>query len=219
MRKGSAGLVILACFLAACSTERVRKVRIEIPDYLPFRLDDYRTVSVTNFRVVKDIPDFDLGREFTDYLESELRFRLKNGITHQTIAWDREDLEKDPAFWKSIKTGALPALFLTGTVRYNQEIRKALIDVEKKEVDGPFRMEKKGLTERRIYTLEVDFFLIEAETGAVVLKKNYKETRFYPNVNQPFSYAFYELVGRVKQKFFHAVLGEENDQERYLIMK
>jgi hypothetical protein len=110
-------------------------------------------------------------------------------------------------------------LFLTGGVRYTQEVRKAMIDGDMKEIDGPFKTVKKGLTERRIFNLALDLCLIRAGSGEIVFRKEYKEARTFPNPNQPFSYAFYELLPRIKKKFFRTILGEERGQERYLILK
>ena len=219
MRKREAGFVLACLFLAGCSLEHVRKIKIEIPDFTTFDLGIYREIAVTDFRVEKELKDFDVNKELVAYLAFELGRQVKGEVTTRSLAWDKDGLLDNKEFWKTLKTKASPGLFLTGSVRYNQEIRKALIDIEKKEVDGPFKQEKKGLAERQIYTLSVDICLIQAGTGEILFRKSYKETRLFPNPNQPLSYAFYELVSRVKQKFFHAILGEEKNQERYLIMR
>jgi hypothetical protein len=215
----ASGIFLACALLASCAVESVRKIRVEIPDYTEFNLGNYREIVVTDFHVEKGSKDFDLNREWIDYIAFELGRAVKCEVDKQALDWNKEDLPENQAFWKTLKTKASPALFLTGNIRYSQEIRKALIDIEKKEVDGPFKQEKKGLTERQIYTLSAEIFLIKAETGEILFRKTYKETRIFPNPNQPFSFAFYELVSLVKQKFFHTILGEENNQDRYLIMR
>jgi hypothetical protein len=94
-----------------------------------------------------------------------------------------------------------------------------MIDADTKEIDGPFKTINKGLAERRIFNLVLDLCLIRADTGEIVFRKEYKETRTFPNPNQPFSFAFFELLPRIKKKFFRTILAEERGQERYLILK
>ena len=86
-------------------------------------------------------------------------------------------------------------------------------------IDGPFRHEKKGLSERRLYTMTIGVSLIRAGTGEVVLSKEFIETTTYPDSNVPVSYAFYELSPHFRQKFLQAVFGEERLQERYLFAR
>jgi hypothetical protein len=97
-----------------------------------------------------------------------------------------------------------------------QETRKALSEDAMKELDGPFEQGKK-LLERRVVTLELTLFLLRAETGELLYKKDFKETKSFENTKQPASFAFFELLHKVKQKFFRAVLGESRVQDRFLI--
>jgi hypothetical protein len=163
--------------------------------------------------------DFDIGKEFVDYLYVELARKYEGKVFRRPIPADKAGLIGDTEFWKGLPGGSGSALFLTGTILYTEEVRKALLEADAEEIDGPFRQEKKGLSERRLYTFAVDFALIRAGTGEVVLRKEFKETSTYPDPNLPFSYAFYELSPHLRTKFFQAVFGEERFQERYLFTR
>lgn len=219
MRKSKAFLAAACILQFACVSENARKVKLQIPGPSPINLAESAEVAITNFRVEKETPDFEISKELVDALAFELGREYKGKVALRTVAWDRDGLIEDRAFWKDLGAGAEKTLFLTGGVRYTQEVRKAMIDGDMKEIDGPFKTVKKGLTERRIFNLALDLCLIRAVSGEIVFRKEYKETRTFPNPNQPFSFAFYELLPRIKKKFFRTILGEERGQERYLILK
>jgi hypothetical protein len=219
MKKSKAVLAAVCILQLACVSENARKVKLQIPGPSPINLADYAEVAITNFRVEKETPDLEINKEVVDALAFELGRGYKGKVAFRTVAWNRDGLIEDRAFWKGLGAGSEKTLFLTGGVRYTQEIRKAIIDADTKEIDGPFKTVNKGLAERRIFNLVLDLCLIRADTGEIVFRKEYKETRTFPNPNQPFSFAFYELLPRIKKKFFRTILAEERGQERYLILK
>ncbi|MHB8095992.1 MAG: hypothetical protein ACYDH0_13765 [Candidatus Aminicenantales bacterium] len=218
--KASKALLVLGLFVQlACTQENVRKIRIDIPGYSPIRLDDYKEVVITNFRVEQETEGFDISREIGDEFAFDLGRRFKGTVSARSVPWDREGLAGEKDFWAAQGSVAVPALFLTGRVRYLKEVRKALTGAYLKEVDGPFRETQTGLAERTIYTLDLTLFLIRADTGEVLFTRDYKETQTYGKSNQPYPFAFYELFPRVKLRFLRMILGEEMGQERYLLLK
>jgi hypothetical protein len=218
--KRSKAIVAAACLLQlACGGENARKVRIGIPGYTPLRAADVGEIYVTAFKTDKSSAEFDIGKEFGDFLFVELARKFEGKVFRRPVPADKAGLAGDAEFWKGLAGGSGPALFLTGTILYTEEVRKALLETDAKEIDGPFRQEKAGLSERRLYTFTVDFVLIRAGTGEIVLRKEFKETSTYPDPNLPFSYAFHELAPHLRTKFFQAVFGEERLQERYLFTR
>jgi hypothetical protein len=215
--KSSPAAIVAACLLQlACVSEEARRVRVGIPGFTPLRAGDVGEIYITDFRAEKPAADFDIGKELVDYLYVELARKFEGKVFRRPIPADKAGLASDTEFWKSLPAGSGPALFLTGTILYKEEVRKALLETDAKEIDGPFRQEKKELAERRRYTFAVDFALIRAGTGEVVLRKEFKETSTYPDPNLPVSYPFYELSPRIRTKVFQAIFGEERLQERYL---
>jgi hypothetical protein len=218
--KRSKAIVAAACLLQlACAGESARKIRVGIPGYTPLRAGDVGEIYVTAFKADETTAEFDVGKELADYLFVELTRKFEGKVFRRSIPADKAGLAGDTEFWKALPGGSGPALFLTGTILYKEEVRKALLETDAKELDGPFRQEKKGLSERRLYTFAVDLALIRAGTGEVVLRKEFKETSTYPDPNLPFSYAYYELSPHFKTKFFQAVFGDERLQERYLFTR
>lgn len=220
MRRSSA-IVAAACLLQlACAGESVRKVRLGIPGgYAPLRPGDFSEIYVTAFKADDPSPEFDVGKELADFLFVELAQKFEGKVFRRPIPADKAGLVGDTEFWKALAGGTGPALFLTGTILYKEEVRKALLETDAKEIDGPFRQEKKPLSERRIYTFAVDLALIRAGTGEIVLRKEFQETSTYPDPNLLFSYAFHELAPHLRTKFFQEVFGDERLQERYLFTR
>jgi hypothetical protein len=219
MKSSKALLVLGLLGQLACTPENARKVRLDIPGYSPIRLDDYKEVVITNFRVEKETEGFDISREIGDELAFDLGRRFRGTVSARSVPWDREGLAGEKDFWAAQGSGASPALFLTGRVRYLKEVRKALTGAYQKDVDGPFKETRTGLAERTIYTLELSLYLIRADTGEILFTRDYKETQTYAKANQPYPFAFYELFPRVKRRFLRMTLGEEMGQERYLLLK
>jgi len=145
--------------------------------------------------------------------------KYEGKVYRQPVPADKAGAAGDQAFWSGLPAEHGPGLFLTGIVLYREEVRKAILETDRKEIDGPFRQEKKGLSERRIYTLTIGVSLIRSGTGEVVLSKEFKQTTTYPDSNVPVSYAFYELSPHFRQMFLQAVFGEERLQERYLFTR
>jgi len=218
--KANKTLLVLGLLVQlACAPESFRKVRLDLPGYSPIRLDDYKEVVITNFRVEQEAESFDISKEIGDEFAFDLGRRFKGTISARSVPWDREGLAGEKDFWAAQESVAVPALFLTGRARYRKEVRKALTGASQKEVDGPFKEARPGLAERTIYTLDCTLFLIRADTGEVLFTRDYKETQTYANSNQPYPFAFYELFPRVKLRFLRMILGEETGQERYLLLK
>ena len=218
--KISRGIAVAACLLQlACASEEARLVRVGIPGYTPLRVADIGAIYITDFRVEKPPADFDIGKELVDYMYVELARKYAGKVFRAPVPAGKAGVAGDRDFWSGLPAEHGPGLFLTGTVLYREEVRKAILETDRKEIDGPFRYEKKGLSERRLYTMTIGVSLIRAGTGEVVLSKEFVETTTYPDSNVPVSYAFYELSPHFRQKFLQAVFGEERLQERYVFAR
>lgn len=216
MRRTSV-LVAAACLLQlACATREARRVSLGIPGYTPLAPADLGEVRITNFRSENPTEEFDAAKEFVEYMSVELARRFEGRIARIPVPADKAGRSEDRAFWAGLPAGPGPTLFLTGSVSYTEEVRKALAVADEKEIDGPFRQEKKGLSERRIYTMTIDIALIRGGTGEVVLAKRFKESSTYPDPNVPYGYAFHELAPHVRARFLRTIFGDSRLQERYL---
>ncbi len=209
-------LLSFLCGWACSSSGPYKKIHVEIPAPRLVSLDAYNKIIVTDFWVAKTIPDLDLNRELRTYWRAETERRFDKSAVLIETPFDAEPALDDPAFRLRLSSDAKGSLLLTGKAQLSQETRKALSDEALKELDGPFEPEKK-LLERKVVTLEISLFLLGGETGDILFKKDFKETKSYENIRQPASFAFFELLQKVKQKFFRAVLGEARAQERFLI--
>ncbi|MCK4429779.1 MAG: hypothetical protein KAW19_00605, partial [Candidatus Aminicenantes bacterium] len=65
--------------------------------------------------------------------------------------------------------------------------------------------------------LNIDIYIIEAQSGKTLYKRNFKETKSYKNPNQTAFFAFFDLMQSVKDKLLRNLFGESRIQERYII--
>jgi hypothetical protein len=219
MRKNSWAVACLFLFLAACSSNAYRKLRLELPAFSPVKLDDFLEVVITPFLVADQPPGIDLNKEIADYLKPELQRKFKGRVTLRQVPLEGEDAFKKPEYWQSLAAGSSKSLVVTGRATLNQETRKAILSRPVRSLEEESLSPQRGLDERRIFTLEVSLYLIKAETGETLLQRDFKETKSYTNPNQRTDFAFYDLIQRVKAKLFRLILGEERIQDRYLLTR
>ncbi|MDH4196462.1 MAG: hypothetical protein OEW05_03540 [Candidatus Aminicenantes bacterium] len=213
-------LAALAWSAAGCAAvDPYRSVRIELPGVTPFNIAHYREILVVPFKEEAPPPaGFALAKEATAYLAEDLERDFKGRVLTLEPTAAGPPAPEDEAAWKEKGAAHPQALFLTGTVRLSSEVRKA-INENDRDVEGPFKQTGSGLSERRLYTLNLSLGLIDAATGRAVYRQDYKETKTYVATKQPAEFAFFELAQRAKLKFFRTILGTERFQERYLLIR
>jgi hypothetical protein len=190
-------------------------VNVEVPGKAVFDINQFDEIIVTDFFIKKETEDFDLNQELVNYFAAQMKQNFKAEVSSRRVSLSNEELFKDKAFWKNIQPDSQEAIFFTGTVDYLEEVRKAIVKTKKK-ADDTFQRDS-AIEERRFYTLNLNFYMIDAQTGEVLYTKAFKETRGYKNPNQTAAFAFFDLADIVKAKFFSTVLGTVKIQQRYLI--
>ena len=216
MKKIKIALVLTILFSFSCASSDYWKLRIEVPRKIAFDLDRYNEVVITNFLIKEETKGFNLNQELVDYFSFEISQNIKGKVSIKEITFEEEPF-KNEAFWKNLLPDRKKAILFTGGVQYTEEIRKAILQKQKERFEDPFVSKKRSLAERRFYTLNLDLYIIEAKTGKVLYKRNFKESKGFENPKQTAPFAFFELIQRVKAKFFRNILGATSIQERYLI--
>lgn len=216
MKKIKIVLVLTILFSFSCASNDYWKLRIEVPGKASFNLDQYNEVVITNFLIKEETKDFNLNQELVDYFSFEIGQNFKGKVSIKEITFEEEPF-KNEAFWKNLLPDRKEAILFTGGVQYTEEIRKAILQKQKERFEDPFVSTKRSLAERRFYTLNLDLYIIDAKTGKALYKRNFKESKGFENPKQTAPFAFFELIQRVKAKFFRNILGEATIQERYLI--
>ncbi len=217
MKKIKIVLILTILFSISCASGQYWKLRIEIPSKTTFNLDQFSEVIVTNFLIKKETKDFDLNQELVDYFSFEIGQNFKGKVSSEKITFDEEEPFKNEAFWKNLLPDKREVILFTGGAQYTEEIRKAILEKKKSRFEDPFTSKKRTLAQRRFYTLNLDLYIIDAKTGKPLYMRNFKESKGYENPKQTAPFAFFELIQRVKAKFFRNVLGGVSIQERYLI--
>jgi hypothetical protein len=216
MKKIKIVLVFTILFSFSCATNDYLKLRIEVPRKISFDLDRYNEVVITNFLIKEETKDFSLNQELVDYFSFEIRQNIKGKVSIKEITFEEEPF-KNEDFWKKLLPDRKKAILFTGGVQYTEEIRKAILQKQNERFEDPFVSKKRSLAERRFYTLNLDLYIIDAKTGKVLYKRNFKESKGFENPKQTAPFAFFELIQRVKEKFFRTIFGDTSIQERYLI--
>lgn len=175
-------------------------------------------IIVTDFKVTEAVPEIDLGRRVSDYLEVELRREFKGTVSRRGPGRAPAAAEDDRNFWKSAGAGLKNAVFLVGTVGLHGEAQKALRE-EGLPTDGPFRLENRGLAERKRFVLTLECSLIESATGEAILKKSLQERRTYGDVQQSAEFALADLLPVIKAKLFPAIFGRESVEKRVPLLR
>ncbi len=166
--------------------------------------------------IKEETKDFNLNQELVDYFSFEIGQNIKGKVSIKEITFEEEPF-KNEAFWKNLLPDRKKAILFTGGVQYTEEIRKAILQKQKERFEDPFVTKTRSLAERRFYTLNLDLYIIDAKTGKVLYKRNFKESKGFENPKQTAPFAFFELIQRVKVKFFRIIFGDTSIQERYLI--
>lgn len=216
MKKIRIVLFLTILFSFSCVSSDYWKLKIEVPGRTSFDLDQYNEVVITNFLIKEETKDFSLNQELVDYFSFEIGQNFKGKISIKEITFEEEPF-KNEAFWKNLLPDRKKAILFTGGVQYTEEIRKAILQKQKDRFEDPFVSKKRSLAERRFYTLNLDLYIIDAKTGKTLYKRNFKESKGFENPKQTAPFAFFELIQKVKAKFFRNILGQTSIQERYLI--
>ncbi len=218
MIKNSLIILISLVVLSSCVTTEYWKMKIEIPRKTELDIEAFDAVIITPFLVEKEVEGFDLSKEIGTFFEGMLKRKTKTAVTARDLTVENEALFDSSDFWKKQEHESKNTLFLTGTAQYTSETRKAILKRAKKRYEDPFPTET-NLEQRKFYTFNMTLFLIDADSGEAVFKREFKETKNYENPNQTPYFAFFDLMQQIQEKLLRSVLGLEQVQERYLVIK
>jgi hypothetical protein len=216
MRTGS--IVALAALMAvspACRSSSPVLVRLDMPGISAFPAGAFGEIIVAGFRNEAAVPDLDPAHELQSYLAAELRRAFKGPVSLRTLPDGATAL---PAIWREAGAGRDRPIFLTGSVRLESQIRKAL-QKGSVPVDGPFKLAGRGLIEQRHWALSVDLIVIAGETGEPLFRRTYREDRDYIDLEKPADFAFSELSARFRDRLFPTLLGSPTTEQRTLLTR
>jgi len=219
MRKISGAAACLLLFLTACRGDVYQKIRLELPAYSPVNLENYQEVIITDFLVTGKPEGLDLNREIQEYFRLELEIKFKGKVSVRPFPVESEEAFQSADYWKPLAAGSGSRLIMTGKAQLSEEIRKAILSRPARRIDDAPRSPSRDIEERRVFTLELNLYLIKAETGETLLQKEFKEVKTYVNLRQRADFAFHDLAQRVRTRLFRPILGEERNQDRYLLLR
>ncbi len=185
-----------------------------MPGVSPFPAGAFDEIIVTDFRNEARLPDLDPGFELRTYLAAEIRRVFEGKVSVQPRpAGD----EPSAAAWRDAAAGRARAVFVTGSVRLDSQIRKA---VQKRDLlEGPFPAAGRGLIEQLRWTLVVDLAVVSAGTGEAVFRRTYRENRDYIDLDKPAEFALSDLAFVFREHLFPTLLGTSSIESRTLLRR
>jgi hypothetical protein len=210
---------VLLFATAACSTLASVTTKIDIPAVPAVKLDGVEEIVLGDFLVDPPSKEFEIGASVVNYLRDEMKPEFKGRLTTVPLTWtDPAQVDVKDA-WTRVLADPKGKVILTGRAQYSQDVRKALVAKDRRAIDdGPFAPEKPW-SERKNFELKLDIYLIRAETGETLLKKDFLESVTVENRKQPAEFAFYDLLQRIRLKLFRLLFGTVRNQERYLLSR
>jgi hypothetical protein len=208
--------IFLIFCIISCSSSSYLEIKTDIAEIPKLNLDQFDKIMITNFLLKKDKPDFDINKEIKEYFFQELKVNTNKETKIEDIS-PEEEIFKEKDFWVRNSEEDKNGIFITGSVGYRKEIRKALLKAKKKFED-PFTYEDQ-FAQQKLYALTLDLYLIDSQTGEVLYQRKFNETKAYENPNQTSYFAFFDLIYSVKEKIFRDILDKKEPQRRYLIQR
>ncbi len=199
-----AGLALLlpGCASAPPASPPAAGVRA-VPAAVPERLTE---LLVPDFAETKPVPDLALGRTIAEDLAAGMRGAFKGKVTRLAVPPGPGASALDAGYWKAAGAGHVSAAILFGTAGLSERAQKALLE-EDLPKDGPFRLEGHGLAERKLFVLSLDLTLIDAATGEVLWKNEFKETRVYTYAGEAAEFALADLLPLLRARIFPLLFG------------
>jgi hypothetical protein len=200
---------------AACGAPAPVLVRVDMPGVALFPAGTFDEILVSDFRNEAPLPDLDVGLDLKTYLAAELDRAFSGTVSLHSLPAGAEIM---PSYWKEAAAGRGRVIFLTGSVRLESAVLKAL---KGKGVlfDSPFDLGGRSLVEKMRWTLFVDLLIISGESGEALFKKSYRETRDYIDLEKPADFAFSELSAAFRDRLFPSLLGVSTIEERTLLRR
>ena len=202
---------------AACSAVSTVTTKIDIPAVPALKLDGAAELVLADFLVETPSKEFEVGTAVVQYLRDAMKSEFKGRLSTVPLAWTDAAMADKADVWTRLLADPKGKLILTGRLQYSQDVRKALVAKDRRAIDdGPFAPEKPW-SERKNFELKLDVYVIRAETGEILLKRDFLESVLVENRKQTAEFALYELLQRVRLKLFRLLFGTVRNQERYLL--
>jgi tetratricopeptide (TPR) repeat protein len=200
----------------ASGSSRARPTVFSVPTAPAVDLGGFHDIIVTNFLEDMPPPGFPLNDWLVDSLTMGLPRVFPGSVERQTVDWAHGVRLENPESWRSAGKGRDAALFLTGTVKFEQSVEKALKKGEFLK-DSPFNAKERGLIGRTRFTADFEFVLIPAATGVPAFRTTVQESRTYDVAGHAADTAFADLVDRAQLRLFRFLAKSETPQTRYLL--
>ncbi len=216
--KKKINLIFILFFLIYCSCESISqyKLMIEIPTPTKIDLSSYNKIIFTSFKIESEIKEINFNKEIFNFFSSEIEREFKGKILFKEIDWSQKNIIENKEYWKTLLNNSkTKKLFFTGKLNFKKELRKALLEEQAPATPFPERK----LISRLFFTLNLDLYLIDSNTGEIIYEKDFKESRGYKNINQKPNYAFFDILEEVKNKLFREIISHKKREERFLIIK
>ncbi len=166
----------------------------------------FTEIVVPEFAETAPIPDLALGRRVAEDLAAGMRGVFSGTVTRRAGAPGPGAAALERDYWRAAGAGNASAAILFGTAGLTGRGQKALLEADLPK-DGPFRLEGRGLAERKVFVMTLDLALIDAATGDVLWKQTFRESRVYGYAQEAPEYALADLLPVLEARIFPLLFG------------
>jgi hypothetical protein len=202
--------------LAAEGKDGAERVVIMVRYPALLAADGLATVVVAGFRQEGGVAGFDAAAQAEEWAAAEIRRLVKAEVVQPQGGPGREIRPGDAAAWRRLGAPFREALIVAGAVRLDRAVEKSLRETDLPK-DGPFKVENRGLTTRTRYSLALGLDFISAETGALRLHRDIRQTMNYDSLWESSDIALQAMLVEARNDVAAVFSGQEKAQTRYLL--
>lgn len=206
---------ILSLLIFSCSAKS-SEVQISSPLSPKYVAEGYKRIYISDFIISgKHVADTDINinvnKEIKETLSSEFNDKSNYEIEYLDTEFDSarspEEILRDASFWTQQDIEDKKESFIiSGSVEFSNLPKSSLVT---QEVTNPRTGQRRSVTASRQQTqliLEIDFYLIDAESGEKLFQEVFKEEEVYDDVSNVSLPLFYDIFDRIIPKIVGVIV-------------
>lgn len=210
-------LGLLSLLAAGCVSSAPVSLLIDLPSPEPFPWASFERLIIVDLKDAPPATEVDAGRTLAEALAAALGRASQLPVSRRLLPPDERPGTVLPTSGFDA-TGAGESVCVTGTARLTTQTRKAL-QQGAVPVDGPFKLDNRGLIERRRYEMAVDLRLFALPSGRLLFERAFREEKEYLDTEKPADFALAELADLVRDRLLRALSSSPAPETRVLLRR
>lgn len=197
-------------FLEKKAMDFSRYQNVYFIDFVTMAPDIDLNVDAENKRIFSEEMPFAMDKKIT-YLDPPHWAMIRNLLRRYRLAVDVN--YENSIFFQDVFRSHPQSLFITG--KLNLEIKKLGVV---KEVKDEMGVRKNIFAAVQLWEMEMKIFIIEGDSGQVVLQETYTE-KMEPGEGIPLQFSFNSMLAKMTAKLVLALQPRKVTQERFILHK